>query len=112
MAVLAAVVLAALGIGVPLALAATIFNYAQGTSGVDGILHHTAGYADRDFNRVYHGVGGKWSLWYEHTDGSSTTPVQGTMNPLTDPNNQYAIAYCFNLTDNTGALWTCQTTHL
>lgn len=92
------------------ASAHVIFTYAQGVNGVGGV-YWTAGYAPRDFNRVYHQSGTEWTLYYCHTDFTCTTTYSGNVNPLVDQRNQgYAQAYCENDNDDSFVTWTCQTT--
>jgi hypothetical protein len=93
------------------AYAGTWFNYAQGTNGVGG-TYATTGYAPRDADRVYHAAGFWWELWYCHTDGTCFGDHQDYVNPAyANGGSSYAKAFCHNLNDNSGVLWTCQTTH-
>lgn len=88
---------------------AAIFQYAQGYNGAGGSWQ-TQYYGNRSFNRVYHKDGTYWRLSY-CDPGGCPTPYSGTVNPLVDSrawNN--AKAFCYNINDNSGVLWTCQTT--
>jgi hypothetical protein len=92
------------------AYGSTIFTYAQGYGGVGGV-YGTTGYAARDFNRVYHQAGYYWNPFYCRTDGSCFGGTSGSSNPTyANGGASYAKAYCHNQTDNSGVLWTCQTT--
>jgi hypothetical protein len=93
------------------AYAGTVFTYAQGTNGI-GQTHSTAGYGPRDLNRVYHADGYFWEVWYCRTDGSCFDDVVSNINPTRSVGGaSYAKAFCHNVNDNSGVLWTCQTTH-
>lgn len=92
------------------AFASTIFTYAQYVNYPDEIFS-TTGYASRDFNRVYHAVGYSWNPFYCNTSGSCFGGTVGTSNPTYASGSAgYAKAYCHNINDNSGVLWTCQTT--
>lgn len=88
---------------------AEIFTYAQGTNGAGGSFY-TTGFSGRDFNRVYHKSGTSWSLVYCYPDNHCGLLTTGTVNPLVDPNNQYARSVCDNNNDSSNVTWTCQTT--
>lgn len=105
-----AVIVLAAGAGAAGALA-SVFTYAQGINGVNGIFN-TPGYSGRDYNRVYHHQGDQWTLYYCYPGPPVTcsTYVTGTVNPLVDPRGGYAQAYCWNRNDSSGVVWTCQTT--
>lgn len=71
----------------------------------------TAGYAPREWNRVWHQVGRYWNPFYcppaNPCFGGSTT----SSNPsYASGSASYAAAYCQNIDDNSGVTWTCQTT--
>ncbi|MDH5282239.1 MAG: hypothetical protein OEW52_14050 [Thermoleophilia bacterium] len=92
------------------ALAATQFNYAQGTNGVGG-TYQTTGEDNRSYNQVWHQAGKSWWVWYLH--GSSQTCLKfNSSNPTKCPDPSATIAYskCSNYDDNSGVTWTCQTT--
>jgi hypothetical protein len=93
------------------AYAGVWFNYAQGTNGVGGTFA-TTGYAPRDANRTYHAYGYYWELYYCRTDGSCFGDNIDYFNPTWALGGaSYAKAFCRNLNDNSGVVWTCQTTH-
>jgi hypothetical protein len=85
--------------------------YARGTYGVGGV--YQTGFNHRHFNRVWHEWGYKWTVLYKTSDGPGGTCciVTDTINPTEYPYEiGYARCLCNNVTDDSGTLWTCQST--
>ena len=88
----------------------TQFNYAQGRWGAGG-TYQTNGYNHRHYNQVWHEPGYLWRLFYYGPGTGFHGLADGTSNPTRwGGETGYAIAYCANDNDNSGTLWTCQTT--
>jgi hypothetical protein len=96
------------------AYAGTVYQYSSGVYGA-GTAAWTSGYDPRDFNRVYHQAGNTWQVWYNLNGGSAywgftTSNVNPTQMGSSVPSGHYAQAVCANVNDNSGVIWTCQTT--
>lgn len=89
----------------------SVVTYAS-DKGYAGFEFGTSGYGPRAWNRVYHQQGALWDLTYCPVSGSCSAWYVGHgENPTVDPrNNGYAQAWCYNINDDTGVTWTCQTT--
>jgi len=86
-------------------------TYAQGVNGVGGDWR-TTGYAPRQWNRVWRQPGPDWGLSYQYTNGQYCCFWIDNINPTVSHYGiSYGRAWCSNLEDNTGVLWTCQTTY-
>ena len=85
-------------------------TYAQGRAGAGGNFQ-TGGFNHRDYNQVWHQSGETWGVVYELTDGSAAGYIVNPDNP-TRWGGQigYARAQCENWNDDSGVLWTCQST--
>ncbi len=95
------------------AYASTVQTYRQSANEVGGQWHTTSPvYANRDFNRVYHKSGTQWGLAYCDSVTGCCPYAFGTANPWVDPRGGgvYQEAWCYNVNDNSGVNWTCQTT--
>jgi hypothetical protein len=98
-----------------IAFGGTVFTYAQGISGIGSVWCTTGpggncGGSPRDFDRVYHQIGYSWNPFY-CWNGNCFGGTNGTQNPIyANGSASYAIAYCHNLSDNSGVTWTCQST--
>lgn len=91
------------------AYAATQFDYASGVNGING-FYATTGYADRNYNQVWHQAGREWEVWYDNTFDAFCV-VDNTNNPTKCPSGlASAKAHAANFTDNSGVTWTAQTT--
>lgn len=91
------------------AFAGTQYNYAQGYN--QPTLYWRTGYDAHDYNRVWHQYGPTWEVFYQTTDGGIYGDVENSNNPTSWPNPiGYAEAWCHNINDSSGVLWTCQTT--
>jgi len=107
--IVAAVAVLAL-VGAGSAAAWVVLTYRQDANLVGGSWT-TPGYGPREWNRVYHHAGYDWWLRYCHVDGSCSNIYPGNVNPLVDPHgDSYGKAWCHNVDDNSGTIWTCQTT--
>lgn len=91
------------------AYASTQFDYASGVYGVGG-TYNTTGYANRDYNQVWHASGKEWEVWYDNGT-TSFCFVDNTNNPTKCSGGAVSsISYAHNFTDNSGVTWTAQTT--
>jgi hypothetical protein len=92
------------------ASAAVQTTYAQGHTS-PGSVFYTPGFGPRLYNQVWHQLGYSWDACYTHTDGSWGTCAYGNGNPTKDSNDDgYAKADCYDVDDNSGVQFTCQTT--
>lgn len=85
-------------------------NYAQGVSGAPGTFW-TGGYNHRHYNQVWHYEGRLWSVFYHTPNVGYHGVASGTSNPTRwGGETGYSIAFCRNFDDDSGVMWTCQTT--
>lgn len=103
----------ALGCVVLLVLPATVawasqINYASGTNH-PGDSWSTSGQAFRAYNQVWHEPGKYWWVYY---DGGNYGQTYDNANPTHYGGGSGGSAYavCANDNDNSGVVWTCQTT--
>lgn len=108
------VAIIALGVLFAATAYAGIISYASGSYGAGG-YYSTPGQAPRDWNRVYHQPGYRWCLYYEAPPGT-INQYECQTSPYPNPfwwnhAGGYAYAWCQNVNDNSGTIWTCQTTN-
>jgi hypothetical protein len=98
------------------AYASTVQTYRQSSNEVGGQWHTTSPeFANRDFDRVYHASGYDWGLAYCITNESNCTQYNfGNTNPfyyMGGAGASDSSAWCYNVDDNSGVGWTCQSTY-
>jgi hypothetical protein len=89
-------------------------NYGSGSNGVGVVVatrNYPPQYSHRMYNQVWHQAGKSWTVWYQDHVPYVYCNYTNTNNPTKCPNasdDKEALAQ--NNNDNSGVIWTAQTT--